>query len=723
MRQENIMYYKTPPKEWMEGLPSGNGCLAQMVYGEDYDIISLNHENLWRGVTKNRDVTAVPPEVFGQLRDLYEQKEYFMVTALSHTWFSGKGGQSGIDNRIDSFQPAGDICFDLDGEKSFVERRLSLSEGFVTVKRCADGKEVTLTSFTDINENKIINKWSGDGFSGKLSFSRPVDENAKESVTYKENEILYFCEFDGGISYKAKIVIKTDGQITATDKNITIKNATRILTITDIIPMPDNKDIPFTDFDYDFEKSFENHKKSFREYTEKFDLWVDLPENNNPTDERLNKIRQGETDDSLMLLFYNFGIYLFISSSIKGQLPANLQGKWNAEINPPWASDYHLNINLQMNYWLAEPLGLGDCADKLLNLIDKMVPYGKVLAKKLWNSKGVYFGHATDIWGRPTPESYGYGAWTGAASWLAQHYHFRYIYSGDKEFLKNRAYPFFKEVALFYQSMFYKDKDGVFQILPSSSPENAYDGAGHFCVSVSKSAAMEIQLAYDSLGYAIDSAEILGVDRRLVKKWKNLRKNLPEFKIGSDGRLLEWDDEKIEKNRGHRHLSHLYGLYPSDIFSEDLRPMEFEACKKSLNSRMESGGGHTGWSRAWVACLYGRLGNGEKLYEHIFEMLKEFATVSLLDLHPPRIFQIDGNLGAVAALTESVAQFRNGKLYLLHSLPDKWKKGEINGYKTPGGHTVSFKWEDKKITDFHIDFGFADTLKVVINGEEKIYRR
>lgn len=725
MRNENYMWYKTPPTEWMEGLPIGNGRLAGMVHGEKFDKISLNHEYLWRGVTKDRESVSVPAEVFDQLKDLYEKKEYFMVTALAHTWFSGKGGQSGIDGRVDPYQPAGDINFYLDGKTEFKERNLSLSQGVANVVRKAEGNDVTLTAFTDINEDKIVCRWkSENSFSGSLCFSRQEDKQAYEEIKYTENEILYTCSFNGGICYKLKGVVKTDGQTTAVSDGIYIKDAKEILVVCDITPFTDNVMGAFPEiYEYDFDLMFEKHKSSFKEYTDKFSLWVDLPENSSPTDERIINLRKGEKDDSLVLLFYNFGIYLFISSSIKGDLPANLQGKWNDEINPPWASDYHLNINLQMNYWMAEPLGLDECADKLLNLIDKMVPHGKETAKKVWNADGVYFSHATDVWGKATAESYGYGAWTGAAPWMAQHYWMHYIYNGSYDFLKNRAYPFFKDVALFYQSLFYKDENGVYQIIPSSSPENAYEGAGHFCVSVCKSAAMEIQLAYDSLGYAIKSAEILGVDKDYIKIWKNIRDNLPEFKIGKDGRLLEWDDEKVEKNRGHRHLSHLYGLYPSDIFAKEVRPEQYNACKKSLDERMKAGGGHTGWSRAWVACLYGRLGDGENLYKHIFEMIKEFATVSLLDLHPPRIFQIDGNLGAVAALTESVAQFRNGKLYLLSALPENWKKGEIKGYKTPGGHTISFKWNEKNVYDLEIGFGFGDSLTVVVNGKETIYKK
>lgn len=726
MNENYILQCKEPAKDWMEGFPTGCGKLAAMLWGEKKDVISLNHEKLWRGVTRNRDNEKIPDGVLEQIRDLIDKKDFFRATAIANAWLGGTGGMSGIPGRIDSFQPAGELCFEIDDIGEFDGRELDLLNGVASVRRRKNtGEKITTVNYTDVCKNVMVCRWESDGtFSGVMYYTRMEDKEAEVNCTYADNEILYSCSFNGGISFKTKVRIVTDGKIVYKKDSIIIENATKVLSITDINVYPSNNVYPEIPF-YDYEKMFAEHKEKFSQKMSEFTFNVETEEINLPMEERVQRIKTGKNDDGLMLLFYNFGRYLFLSSNLNGDLPANLQGKWNRQVKPEWGSDYHFNINLQMNYWLAEPLGMGESAEKLINLIESFVPHGEKAAKDLYNCRGIWLPHAGDVWGRATPESYGYGVWIGAAGWLAQHIWHRYIYSGDVEFLENRAYPYFKKVAQFYEDYSFKDSDGIYQLSPSQSPENAFLGAGSFYVSCCKSSAIDVQIAYDALGYAIKAAEILGVDKEETEIWKGIRNNLPEFKIGSDGRLLEWNEEFAEKEPQHRHVSHLYGLYPSDLFTLEKRPKQFYAAKKSLDFRMEQGGGHTGWSRAWVACLYSRLGEGEKMYEHIYKMICEFATSSLLDTHPlpfpdqPLIFQIDGNFGAVAAMTEGVAQYKNNKLYLLPALPKRWKNGEVKGYRTPGGHTVSFKWKEETITQLNIEIGVKEELCIVLNGEER----
>lgn len=722
MDNNYILTYQTPSKEWMEGLPIGNGRLAAMVWGEDEDIISLNHERLWRGITRERDNITVPDGVLKQIRELVDQEEFFRATSLANTWLAGSGaGISRLKNRIDSYQPAGDLCFCLSDVRKYCGRKLNIFEGIAEVERETNsGNRVKLTTFVDAAGGPVSCWWESDEpFDGEIYFRRAEDENASETCVYAENEINYSCAFDGGICYKVKVALKSDGRITSDDSGIKVSKVKNVIAFIDIAVfnnavMGDAPELG----NLDLGEILAQHTKIFRAEMEKFKLRINTADVDLPTDERLRLFKSGEYDDGLVLLFYHYGRYLFLSSNISGELPANLQGKWNESINPPWGSDYHLNINLQMNYWMAEPLGMSECADKLLNLIDNFVPHAIKAARDLYGTRGLWLPHATDVWGRATPESYGYAVWIGAAPWIAQHYWTHYVYNGDKRFLSERAYPFFREVALFIEDYVTRDENGVYQIVPSQSPENAFACVGLFPISIGKSSAIDVQLAYDALGYAIDASEILNVDKGERIRWIKIRNQLPEFKIGEDGRLLEWDREREEKEPGHRHLSHLYGLYPSDLFSKEVRPEQYEAASKSLEYRISQGGGHTGWSRAWTACLYARLGEGEKVYENITAMINEFATSTLLDLHPPKIFQIDGNFGAVAALTECVAQFRNNKLYLLCALPKAWNTGEIFGLKTPGGHRVDFCWSDREVKHMWITFGFAEQLTVVINGTE-----
>jgi len=725
MKENHLIQCARPAEDWMQGFPTGCGKLAAMLWGEGKDVVSLNHERLWRGITRKRDNEEVPEGVLQQIRGLIEKKDFFRATAVANAWLGGTGGMSGIPGRIDCYQPAGELCFEFDDLGEFSGRELNLSEGISTVKRKkSTGEEITTINYTDICKNVVVCCWkSVSTFSGRLYYTRMEDNEAEEECRYLRNEILYSCSFCGGISFKTRVRIETDGELCAQKDEIVIKNAKTIRAIADINVHPYDEDYPDVRF-YDYEKNLEEHKKCFLQKMHEFSLIIEAEEVKLPVEERIERIKRGHKDDGLILLFYNFGRYLFLSSNINGELPANLQGKWNREVQPEWGSDYHFNINLQMNYWLAEPLGLGECAEKLINLIESFVPHGEKAAKDLYDCRGIWLPHAGDVWGRATPESYGYGVWIGAAGWLARHFWDRYIYSGDMEFLKKRAYPFFKKVAQFYEDYALKDDDGIYQLSPSQSPENAFCGGGKFYVTCCKSSAMDVQIAFDALGYAIQSAKILEIDKKDVAVWSHIRDNLPDFKIGTDGRLLEWNEEFTEKEPKHRHVSHLYGLYPSDLFTLEKRPVQFRAAKKSLDFRMEQGGGHTGWSRAWVACLYARLGEGEKMYEHVHKMICEFTTASLLDTHPlpfpdqPLIFQADGNFGAVAAITEGIAQYKDDKLYLLPALPKRWKDGSINGLKTPGGHTVNFNWKEGTVTEISVVIGFGKKLIVCVDGKD-----
>ncbi|MBQ4110579.1 MAG: glycoside hydrolase N-terminal domain-containing protein [Clostridia bacterium] len=714
---------------WLDGFPLGNGKHASMIWGDTKDIISLNHELLWRGVTRDRDTKKVPDGVLNQVRNLINEQDYFKATVIANAWFGGVGGTSGIHNNIDSYQPAGDLNFELDCENASGGRILDLLNGVATITRKRNnGGDVVLTSYVDACRDVVVCRWySEDSFSGKISFTRPEDNGANEKCKYSPEKILYSCSFTGGIAYKTAAFIKCNGMAEADETGIFIKDATELIITSEIKVLSEKEDFDYPErYSYDYESMKKTHCDTFSCEMQKFDLTVFCEAPDGFLEERLEKMKKGAEDDGLIMLFYNYGKYLYLSSNFIAELPANLQGKWNYDIEPPWQSDYHFNINLQMNYWMAEPMALVDGVKTMLKFIDKCVPHGKKAADDLYGCRGIWLPLSSDMWGRTTPESYGYGVWLGAAPWFAQHYWQRYLYSGDKDFLRNSAYPFIKEVAGFIEDYVVLE-NGVYEIYPSQSPENKFVGVGSMPIAICKSSAMDVQLVYDALGYAIKSAEILKVDSEDVKIWKEIRDNLPEFKIGKDGRLLEWNEEFEEHEPGHRHFSHLFGVYPSEIFTEEKRPEQFEAAKKSLEFRMANDGGPTGWSRAWMACLFARFGDGEGVYEQISQLVKQYTTASLLDTHPfgtknpPYVFQIDGNFGAVAAVNEAIAHFKNNKLYILPALPKNWKNGQVSGFKVPGGHTVDFKWENSEITDFNVTIGYEKELTVVYCGRETVF--
>jgi len=721
---KDLLWYDKPSDNWMEGLPIGNGRLAGMVSStEECDIIQLNHEWLWRGVNRERD-NIKAAHMLEPVRDLIKSKDFYRATLLANTFFSGVGGVSGIPCRNDAYQTAGELRFKNNNVKKFLKRSLDIKNGIVENERETDCGNIKAYFVAHPRLNNIICHFEGD-VSGVLSYSRVKDENAVEMCDVTTDKITYKCKFINGISYTVEASFVTDGKIRVKNGAAEISDAGYLTVFINIATSVKGIKNELRAFPAEKDKAWTeivlSHKKIFSGFIERFSFDIECESCNDSTDLRILNVKNGGKDTELTFLYFNYGRYLLISSSVCGELPANLQGKWNDSIDPPWESDYHFDINLQMNYWMAEQINMPESADALLKYCESFVPHAQKAAQDLYGCRGIYLPLSSDAWGRATPEQLGWGVWIGAAPWLAQHFWWHYIYSMDKTFLKERAYPFFKEVARFYEDYLVEDKNGVMQIMPSQSPENTFVGTGSvFEVSIGASSAMDVQLAYDLLGYAIKSAEILETDKRDVTVWKRMRDSLPEFKIGKDGRLLEWDCEYEEKQPGHRHLSHLYGVYPSDIFTEETYSKQFSAAKKSLEFRLAAGGGYTGWSRAWVACLYARFGDAEKVYENITEMIKEFATISLLDLHPPRIFQIDGNLGAVAAIIESAAQFTNGKLHLLKALPNEWKTGKITNLCVPGGHTVNIVWKNGEVLSADVTFGESNELALLVKNKEYI---
>jgi alpha-L-fucosidase 2 len=503
--------------------------------------------------------------------------------------------------------------------------------------------------------------------------------------------------FKDGISFAAECRAYTDGSLTVGDC-IDVCEATEITLLvqigtdakggkarpTDEMCFPDTKN---------FDELFERHTRRFTILRGDALLDVDVEDHDDlPTDQRIARFREGN-EPSLPILYFEYGRYLMVSGS-SGELPLNLQGKWNEDLQPPWESDYHLDVNLQMCYWFVETLGLRQAANTLFNLIERYVPYGREMAKNLYGCRGFTFCIQTDVWGRVTPEAKGWSVWIGAAPWLGQHMFMHWRYTKDIDFLRNRCYPYLRECAAFYED-YLIEKDGELWIVPSQSPENRFEGTGNWPVSIGYNSAMDVELVIELLNSAIECAEILGTDADKVQAWREILARLPKLTVDSIGRLNEWDCERHEVEPGHRHLSHLYGLYPAQLFEPD--SMEWRASERSLDERLSHGGGHTGWSRSWVACMMARLGRGEEAWGHFVELIGSFATISLLDLCPPRIFQIDGNMGGTACVCEMLLQSRRGELRLLPALPKAWPNGRVENFCAQDGVTASFAWKDGKL--------------------------
>lgn len=419
-----------------------------------------------------------------------------------------------------------------------------------------------------------------------------------------------------------------------------------------------------------------------------------------PTDELLASVKNGEIPAVLVETYFDFGRYLLLSCSRPGTLPANLQGIWCKDFTPPWGCKFTININTQMNYWPAETCSLSECHTVLFDHIERMVAHGRETAEKMYGCRGFVAHHNTDIWGDTAPQDLWIPGtyWVMGAAWLCTHQWTHYEYTLDKEFLK-RAFPVMREAALFFLD-FMIEHDGYLVTCPSVSPENTFILPSGERGCNSAGVTMDNQILRDLFTQCIKAAELLGIEDELNEKIKRQLSRLRPTQIASNGTLMEWDKEYEEAEPGHRHISHLFGLYPSTQITLEDTPELATAAEKTLERRLSMGGGHTGWSCAWIINLYARLQKGDKVYETLKKLFTNSTLSNLFDNHPP--FQIDGNFGATAAMIEMLIQARNGKIFLLPALPAQWPDGRLDGVRLPGNAEATLCWQNGRVTEFTV---------------------
>ena len=722
----NVLLLAKPAEVWLDALPIGNGRIGAMTFGGiGSERIALNHENLWRGVTRDRTTKPVF-EHLPEIRQKLLAGQYIEGAELATKYLSGH------DRRVQPYQPVGDLTLRFEGHDPHKDYRrgLDLADGVTEVSYGADGVKYRREVFASAVHSVIVVHVTADkphSISAKLALGRIDDPDCTLEPWSREGAYGFRGRFKEGVEFavEARVSVKGGKALPGELAEIEIDRADEVLVVLAIAtnyrePSPEAQcskllDAAPMDFDLLRKAHLAEHRPIFDRV--KLDLVTDKALDSLPLEERLQRVRSGAQDPGLVALYFQYGRYLLMSSSRKCDQPANLQGLWNEELRPPWEADFHHDVNIQMNYWAAEACNLADCADALLRYIRRDIPQATKAARDLYNCRGVWFCIQTDVWDRATPESPGWDVWTGAAAWLSEHLWWRWEYSLDKGFLSDKAYPFLKLVAEFYEDYLVRDDKGRLVTVPSQSPENTFVG-GAAPVSLCVGATMDILLIREVLSRCIRATEILGIDTELRPKWEQILRDLPPLQVGKHGQLQEWLEDFEEAEPGHRHVSHLIGVYPGEQMTTEVLPGFYRAARVSLERRLAAGGGHTGWSRAWTAALWARFGEGGLAYEHLVHLITDFATVSLLDLHPPRIFQIDGNLGGTAAVVEMLLQSRGGAIYLLPALPEQWRCGSVSGLRARGGFEVDITWRDGALVEAQLRPRAAGKCRVHCGGAQ-----
>lgn len=732
------LWYERPAAEWTEALPIGNGRLGGMVYGGTVgsndkskfaldERIQFNEDTFWAGqpYDPNR------PEAWKYLNEvrrlIFEEKLAEAHMLLDREMMGQPRGQM-------PYQPVGDLQLrfpKLAGKSiSNYRRELDLRKAVATTTYTVDGVQFTQQIFSSAADQVIVVKLSADRsaqINVDASFASPHESPSISSPASDELSLTVQGRAHngvaGGLRCHARLrVIATGGKTSTGDKSIQVTDAhhvtllltaaTNFISYQDITGNPEQKveEHLTTAAAKPYKTAWSDHLATYQPLFDRVTLDLGVTQAaSEPTNRRIKQFAKVH-DPQLVELYFQYGRYLLISSSRPGCMPANLQGIWNDKLNPPWQSKYTCNINAEMNYWPAEPTNLSECHEPLFEMIRGLAESGRRTAQAFYNAPGWVMHHNTDIWLATAPiDGPAWGSWPMGGAWLCQHLWYRYEYTLDEDFLRS-FYPTIKGAAEFYLATLVEDPRNKYLVTcPSISPENRilHDKRIPAGVSICAGPTMDNQLLRDLLSHSRQAAELLGTDDNFCKRLQAAEERLPPMKVGKAGQLQEWQQDRDLDVPAlqHRHVSHLYGLHPSDQITKQRTPELFAAARKSLELR---GDGGTGWSKAWKINFWARLLDGDRSYKLLESLITTGTYPNMFDSHPP--FQVDGNFGGTAGIAEmllqSYAVYEAGQMsayiHVLPALPSKLPTGKVTGLRARGGFEINIAWQDNQLSEVTI---------------------